>query len=91
MNAEKLSFQPPLRPSRGVHFPFQPASGWLGKGTDALRKISKSRGRSAAPKYPLAFLQRADLKELLISLYVSCVLSSLFDQLAITLCDDDQR
>lgn len=28
-------------------------------------KISKSRRRSAAPKYPLAFLQRADLKELL--------------------------
>jgi hypothetical protein len=37
----------------------------MGKGTDAPRKISKSRRQSAAPKYPLAFLQRADLKEAL--------------------------
>jgi hypothetical protein len=40
-----------------------------GKSTDALRKISKSRRRSAAPKYPLAFLQRADLKKLSKSCY----------------------
>jgi hypothetical protein len=37
----------------------------MGKSTDALRKISKSRRRPAAPKYPLAFLQRADLKKAL--------------------------
>lgn len=66
------SFSPLYICSCGVYFPLQPASWLPGKLRTRLRKISKSRRRSAAPKYPLALLQRADLVKNSLSTRVEC-------------------
>ena len=46
----------PLYVCCAAFIPFSTCEWLPGKGTDALRKISKSRRPPAAPKYPLALL-----------------------------------
>ena len=80
-NAERKSFQPPLRSSRGVYFPFQPASGWrekYGRASENFKVTQTLCGSEIPPCFPTTRRSQETIEIFgYVSLCFSCCISSL--------------